>query len=115
MKNKCIISLLLILTISCSTKSRKQEEIRNSHKRDSLKLVYQQDSVQKAKLEIEHQLIQDSIVKEEEKIAISDINFGITRSEYNIKEKAFLNSLLDIEANRYKIGEFSFKLLPCFT
>ena len=86
MKSTCIISLLLLLTIDCRIKSRKQVEIKNLHINDSLKLVYQQDNIQKAKLEIEQQLIQDSIIKEEEKIAISDIRFGISRSEYNIKE-----------------------------
>ena len=115
MKNTCIISLLLILTISCSTKSRKQEEIRNLHIKDSLKLVYQQDSIQKTKLEIEQQLIQDSIIKEEEKIAISDICFGINQSEYKIKEKVFLKSLLNKEYNHHQIGNFRFDLIPCFT
>lgn len=115
MKNTCIISLLLFLTIGCSIKSRKQVEIKNLHINDSLKLVYQQDSIQKAKLEIELQLIQDSIIKEEEKIAISDIRFGISRSEYNIKEKEFLKSFLNKENNRHRIGNFAFDIIPCFT
>lgn len=115
MKNTFIISLLLILTIGCTSKSRKQEEIRNSHKRDSLKLVYQQDSLQKAKFEIEKQLIQDSIIKEEEKIAISDIRFGINQKEFKIKEKIFLKTLYDNESKHTQIGEFQFDLFPCFT
>jgi hypothetical protein len=115
MKNTFIISLLLILAIGCSTNSRKQEEIKNLHIKDSLKLVYQQDSIRKAKLEIEQQIIQDSIIKEEEKIAISNINFGINKYDYKTKEKIFLESLYNREHNDHQIGNFRFKMIPCFS
>lgn len=100
-----VISIFLVFIIGCSTKTRKQEEIKNLHI---------QDSIQKAELEIERQLIQDSINKKEEKIAISDIYFGINQSEYRIKEKVFLKSLLNKEYNYYQIGNFRFDLIPCF-
>jgi hypothetical protein len=115
MKKPYVIYILLVLLIGCNSNSKKQKELRNLQVRDSLKAVYQNDSIQKAKLEHEQRMIQDSIIKKEEKIAISDINFGITRSEYKIKEKVFLKSLLNKEYNHYQIGNFRFDLFSCFT
>jgi hypothetical protein len=112
MKNIFIISILLVLIVGCNTKLRKQEEIRILHLRDSLKIVFQQESIQQVKLKKEKQLIQDSIIKVEEKIAISDIKFGISQYEYKVKEKVFLKSFFNKEYDSYQIGDFRFDLIP---
>ena len=114
MKNTCIISLLIVLIIGCSTKSRKQEEIKNLHIKDSLKLVSQQDSIQKAKLEKEKQILLDSINKEREKVAIADINFGINHFNYKVKEKNFLKSCQYEGGGLYYLGGFRFNMEGIF-
>jgi len=114
MKKLFIISIFLVLIIGCNTKSRKQEEQKNLHIRDSLKLVYEKDSLQKVHLEKEQQLIQDSIVKINEKVAIADINFGINHFNYNQKEKNFLKSCQHEEGGLYYLGEFYFNMNGIF-
>jgi hypothetical protein len=114
MKKLFVISIFLVLIIGCNTKSRKQEEQRNLHLRDSLKLVYEKVSLQKINLEKEQQLIQDSIIKEKEKIAISDINFGISHFNYKLKEKNFLKSCQHEELELYYLGEFRFHMKGIF-
>lgn len=97
MRNTFIVPILLFLMIGCNTKSKKQ------------------DSIEKTKLEIEQQLIQDSIYKADENIVISDIEFGISESEYNIKSKIFIEALKDSGSNYPKLGKLNFELLPRFT
>lgn len=113
MKNTFIISLFLVLLIGCSTKSRNKEEIKNLHIKDSLKIVYQQDSIQKAKIAKEKQILLDSVNKEREKVAIGDINFCINQYNYKIKEKKFLKNCQQ-ENGYYYLGSFRFNMKGVF-
>lgn len=103
MKNSFILFFLIFSILSCNQKSKKQALLRQKQTQDSIQII------EKERIAAElnrNQLRLDSIIREEEKIAISDINFGITETEFKEKKSFFLK---ECNTNyRYSLGEFGF-------
>lgn len=108
MKFSILSIIFMLLLVGCGVSTRKQEQekeqIKLQHYQDSIQLEYQK--VNEALLRAK-QAKKDSINRIEEKIAISNINFKISQTEFNRLKSAFLRKCKS--SSRYKLGEFNFK------
>ncbi len=81
-------------SISISAKE-KQKEFEKQHE------INKQKEIEKQK--------RDSLIKAQEKIAFNNINFGITKSEFETKRRLFLNTCKG--GKEYKIGGYEFRYI----
>lgn len=89
--------MLTFLIGGCGISSKKQEQLRQQQIQDSIQVV--NERFEEARLKAK-QAKRDSINRIEEKIALSDINFLISESEFNWRKKSFLNK------TKHKLGEY---------
>jgi hypothetical protein len=107
MRYKLFILIFILNFIqSCDSKEKKQTTVESLFKklnttRDSLKLIKKKELYN---LKLIKKKESDSINKIEEKVALGNINFGIRRKEYLIKEKEFK------KITGRRLGDFKFSM-----
>ncbi|TJY38204.1 hypothetical protein [Pontimicrobium aquaticum] len=93
--NRFILAILIILIYSCGdNRNNNSYKQQGKEKFDSVRLAAENS--------------RDSIIKIEEKIAVGNINFGISKAEYVLEKEKFLNS------TNGKLGTFKFSMRPDF-
>jgi hypothetical protein len=104
-----ILIFILNFFQSCDSKEKKQTPLKSFLKeiramKDSLELIEKNEY----NLKLTKKKESDSINKIEEKVALGNINFGISKKEYLIKEKEF-KKITD-----RRLGEFKFSMKEAY-
>jgi hypothetical protein len=110
MRYKLLVLIFIINFIqSCDSKEKNQKALKSFLKemtamKDSLELIEKNEY----NLKLTKRKESDSINKIEEKVALGNINFGISKKEYLIKEKEF-KKITD-----RRLGEFKFSMKEAY-
>ena len=91
MKSFFYILILSILFCSCGIQSKKQEQQKQQQIRDSIRI---ENNLARAAQRKIVQMKQDSINRIEEKIAISNIKFEISKTKFDREKNSFLRKIV---------------------
>ncbi|WP_167613469.1 hypothetical protein [Maribellus sediminis] len=105
MKLSTLLLMITILFAGCGLQTKKQEQLRQQQFQDSIQLATKQ--AEESRL-IAEQAKRDSINRVEEKIAIANINFEISKKEFNTQKSQYLKRLDSSPYPSYHIGQYGF-------
>ncbi|WP_347840485.1 hypothetical protein [uncultured Draconibacterium sp.] len=105
MKLSAIFLIFTILFTGCNSQTKKKEDLRQQQIQDSIQFANKQAEEVKVK---EEQAKRDSIYRVEEKIAIANINFEISKKEFDKQKSQYLKRLDSSPYPSYHIGQYGF-------